>query len=170
MEKHSQNRIAVDLARQLLERGGELPITVDSVSMSPCARIGDTYMFVAMDIDLEVGDIVLAEGRKKPITHRIIRISKDRLLLKGDVRPDCDGYFAGSEVIAVCRSISNDSEIRSICEGKEKRLGKTTAFLSLWHGRIYRITGSSHNTISKIVFLPFHYWHWLTLNLIYRRH
>jgi len=169
VDERSQNQIAVDLARQLLDKGGELPITVDSISMSPCAQKGDKYLFTAADGDIKVGDIVLVEGAKRAVTHRVIWISGDRLLLKGDIRPDYDGFLTRDEAVAVCKTIACGDETRLLREGREKRLGRVTAFLSRWHGRLFRLTGSSRNVLSRIAFVPFHYWHWLLLNLIYRR-
>lgn len=169
MDERTQNLIAIDLARQLLENGGELIITVDSISMSPCAREGDKYLFVAADIDIDIGDIVLVAVRGRAITHRVIAVSGDRFLLKGDIRPDDDGYFEGSEIAALCKHITRGNETRLLYEGKEKRLGEITAFLSKWHGRWFRLTGSSRTFFSRLLFLPFHYWHWLLLNLIYFR-
>lgn len=159
----------MDLARQLLDKGGELAITVDSISMSPCAKKRDKYLFLAPRGDMKVGDIVLAEGAKRAVTHRVIRISADGLLLKGDIRPDCDGFFTENEVIGVCNAVVAEGETRLLREDREKRLGRITAFLSLWHGRLFRLTGSSRNVLSRSAFVPFHYWHWLLLNLIYRR-
>ncbi len=153
----------------MLEKGGELPIAVDSISMSPCAQKGDKYLFIAADGDIEVGDIVLVEGEKRAITHRVVRVSGKGLLLKGDIRPDDDGFFAGREIIAVCSAIVSGEEPRLLREDREKRVGRVTAFISLWHGRLFRLTGSSGNCLSRLAFVPFHYWHWLLLSLIYRR-
>lgn len=169
MNERNHNRIAIDLARQSLDSGGELAITVDSISMIPCARKGDKYLFVAADHVIVVGDIVLIAGGDRAVTHRVIAVSGDKLLLKGDIRPDDDGYFAGSEVVAVCKEIIRSDEDRMLDEQSEKRLGRVTAFLSRWHGRWFRLTGSSRKPLSRVVFAPFHYSHWLLLNLIYRR-
>ncbi|MCP4230877.1 MAG: hypothetical protein GY771_12135 [bacterium] len=168
MDEHTPNRIAADLARQLVQRGGKLPITVDSPSMAPCAAESDVYNFVAGD-DIVVGDIVLVEGDKRAITHRIVKTVDDSFLLKGDIRPGFDGFFARDDIVAICDKISHGELTYHIKRGKEKRLAKAAAFVSLQHGRLYRLTGSARNFISKLAFLPFHYWHWFLLNFIYRR-
>ncbi len=170
MNERDNNKIAIDLARQSLKKGDELIITVDSISMTPCAREGDKYTFVAADLDLVIGDIVFVDKEGRAITHRVIAVSGNRFLVKGDIRPDNDGYFGGSEVVAICKKITRGNEIRLLREKREKRLGKITAFLSRWHGRWFLLTGSSRKPLSRAVFAPFHYIHWLLLNLIYRRH
>jgi signal peptidase I len=78
-----------DLATQLLARGVTVRFRAAGRSMLPTVRDGDCLIVAPVSArEIAVGDVVLCEGRRGPVAHRVAAIETDagtaRFVLRGD--------------------------------------------------------------------------------------
>ena len=95
-------------------------------SMSPFIRSEDTVVIkpIRDSAILKVGDIVAVprNGKKHFIIHRIIKLTEDSLLLKGDNLYQSDGWFKKKEILGII-----DEKINKA--GNSHRLRPTVNYL-----------------------------------------
>jgi hypothetical protein len=90
----------VEVARLLLSRGIPICFCGAGRSMVPLIRDGDRVV-ISPDLDrLRVGDIVFLSTPERPmLIHRIIRVSPDGIVTKGDAAVDHDGLIKQDRVL-----------------------------------------------------------------------
>ena len=104
MDLLSQNRIRLELAAELLERGERLSLRVNGSSMLPSLFPGDLLTFRrCAPSEIVVGDIVLFLREGRCFVHRVAeRMAVDgdsRLRTRGDALAACDAPVGENEVL-----------------------------------------------------------------------
>jgi len=100
----SQNRVRLELAAELLERGERLSLRVNGSSMLPSLFPGDLLTFRrCAPSEIVVGDIVLFLREGRCFVHRVaerMAVGGDsRLRTRGDALTACDPPVGENEVL-----------------------------------------------------------------------
>ena len=90
--------VAVDLLRDRLRAGTPVDIRAKGYSMWPSLRDGAVVRVEPCVGPLRPGDVVLFERDGRLVLHRVLRVTRTRLLLKGDARRDPDGWVLREDV------------------------------------------------------------------------
>jgi signal peptidase I len=96
---NTHDRVALFRAR--LAADGQATVIAEGHSMWPAIVHGTRVTVYPVDpARLAVGDVVLATASRRWVMHRIIALSRGRVLLKGDANPRDDGWCSMENVIA----------------------------------------------------------------------
>jgi hypothetical protein len=108
--------------------------------MSPIILPGDTLDLRAPGRRLLPGDVVIALGPRRLLTHRVVGARPGTVLLKGDAAPNFDGWLSSDRVIAEAFAITRRGRRRNLKTAINRFRGFVAAVLSrfqasLWPGR-----------------------------------
>jgi hypothetical protein len=101
----------LELARGVVQQGGEMWIVVTGQSMQPMIRPGDRVLLGPTDV-IRPGAVVLASMNGRPVLHRIVRMTGDRIVLRGDARHADDKPITTSDVIGSVRVVSRGAVLQ----------------------------------------------------------
>lgn len=133
------------------------PIVLSGKSMMPTLRPGAKLILAQIERPIEVGDIVVANLQEEWIAHRVIEISYNTYLLKGDRSPHIHQHL---ELLSVVQGYEYDGST-VVWGPKGQSLKKALANLSkVWPQRpywqrkmiriLFHLIGSFSNAISKL--------------------
>jgi signal peptidase I len=107
MEVEAQRSAACcDLVYDVACRSGEVRLKVNGSSMLPGIRPGDLITVARCDFEqLQPGQVILYRRSGKLTAHRIIRISRDCLIARGDALADFDAPVSASEIVGRVESV-----------------------------------------------------------------
>ena len=73
---------------------GKKPLVVISGSMEPTLKVGGILYYEKIDLnDLDEGDILVYQTKEHIISHRIVDITENGFITKGDVNNTVDNYL-----------------------------------------------------------------------------
>jgi len=132
--------IAASMVVESLAAGGTLTVTINSRSMSPCILPGDDLELRAPARRPRPGDVVIARGPRRLVTHRVVGARAGAVLLKGDAVPDFDGWVPSDRIIAEAFAITRRGRRRGVNTAVNGFRGFAAAVLSrfqasIWPGR-----------------------------------
>jgi hypothetical protein len=103
-----------DLAAELLAQGVAVRFRATGRSMLPTVRDGDCLIVAPVSLrEVAVGDVVLCEGRRGPVAHRVAAVEtaadgRSRFVLRGDASlendPPLDEAHLRGRVVALERA------------------------------------------------------------------
>jgi hypothetical protein len=133
LDKQSRYIDEISLAnviQAILGLGASLPLQAGGCSMAPFIKDGDILTLSPSPRRKPgIGDVIacrLPKGNKLVI-HRVIRVFKDRCLIRGDYCSEPDGWIPATHILAVVSSIDRDGNKTNHGIGPAKAL---IAFLS----------------------------------------
>lgn len=102
--------IPPEMAREHLERGHELTLTLSGTSMWPAlGRGGDPVSVRPPDHTMwRVGACVLLPVKDRLVLHRVVSLRDDRALVKGDNNRFDDGWYAREELLGALPPAGGD--------------------------------------------------------------
>jgi hypothetical protein len=103
----------LELARGVVEAGGEMWIVVTGHSMQSLIRPGDRVLLGPLPA-LRPGVVVLANAGGKPVLHRIQRLRGDEVVLRGDALQAEDEPIRSADVIGGVRTVSRGAVIQRV--------------------------------------------------------
>jgi len=86
-----------ELAKEILKKKVGLSFVTGGTSMHPFIKHGDTVI-IQPAVSLKIGDVVLARNQQRLILHRIIRITGDGVITRGDACLCDDGFTPLEEI------------------------------------------------------------------------
>lgn len=86
------------MAKEILQKKNSFSFVAGGTSMYPFIRHGDTVI-VQPAISLETGNVVLAKNQQRLILHRIIKITADGVITRGDACLCDDGFTPFEDVL-----------------------------------------------------------------------
>ncbi|MEI7824924.1 MAG: S24/S26 family peptidase [Chlorobiaceae bacterium] len=101
-ESHSMAGLAIaELMEAVLEKNVPFRFTAPGFSMTPFIRDGDIITIAQLPVQLHAGDVVafINPCCRKLTVHRIVHISENGYLIKGDNNPEADGRVPLSAII-----------------------------------------------------------------------
>ena len=121
-------RDAVDLAAEVLARGGRFQLLVNGASMQPWLVAGDRVDLAAVEpARLRVGDIVLTGG-SRPLLHRVVRIDRAAgvVVTRGDAADQDDPPLPLGDLVGRVVSVQRPWPVRlqRWMGGGRRRLGR----------------------------------------------
>lgn len=101
------------LAAEVLRDSGELRLRVTGSSMLPSLWPGDSLLIRRVRLsEVAPGDLVLFARNQRFFVHRVLKLSDDRLLTRGDSVPVADPVVGPDELLGRVQSISRDGAER----------------------------------------------------------
>ena len=89
------------LLREVLGRGGHLPLVARGDSMCPALRSGDRLTLGPVRLEeLRPGDIVLWSHRERVVIHRIVDFEGSDVVTRGDAVEADDGRIPRAAILA----------------------------------------------------------------------
>lgn len=79
---------------------GQKPLVVISGSMEPTLKVGGILYYEKINIDdFDEGDILVYQTKEHIISHRIVDITENGFITKGDINNSVDNYLISNEQI-----------------------------------------------------------------------
>lgn len=79
---------------------GQKPLVVISGSMEPTLKVGGILYYEKINIDdFDEGDILVYQTKEHIISHRIVDITENGFIAKGDINNSVDNYLINNEQI-----------------------------------------------------------------------
>lgn len=79
---------------------GQKPLVVISGSMEPTLKVGGILYYEKINIDdFDEGDILVYQTKEHIISHRIVDITENGFITKGDINNSVDNYLINNEQI-----------------------------------------------------------------------
>lgn len=79
---------------------GQKPLVVISGSMEPTLKVGGILYYEKIDInELDEGDILVYQTKEHIISHRIVDITENGFITKGDINNSVDNYLVSDEQV-----------------------------------------------------------------------
>jgi len=101
-----------DLAAQVLRRFGELRLQVTGASMLPSLWPGDLLTIHSVQPSkVSRGDVVLFFRESRFFVHRVLSVSADRLLTRGDGLPSSDPPVGPNELLGRVVSVARHGAV-----------------------------------------------------------
>jgi hypothetical protein len=125
-----------DLAAQLLEQGVTVRFRAAGRSMLPTVHDGDCLIVAPISPrEVAVGDVVLCEGRRGPVAHRVAAIEaiaggRSRFVLRGDASLEDDAPIDEAHLRGRVVALERD--------GRRTPLGARPAAVALRLGALLR--------------------------------
>jgi len=89
------------LLREVVRRGGHLPLLARGDSMRPAIRSGDRLVLGPVGPgEPRVGDVVVWSDGRRAVIHRVLAVRGRRLKTRGDSRLYDDGWLDASALLA----------------------------------------------------------------------
>lgn len=110
---HLDGARLLELARGVMEQGGEMWIVVTGHSMQPMIRPGDRVL-LGPEQSIRPGAVVLANADGKPVLHRVARVSGDVVVLRGDALQADDGPIRLGDVVGSVRAVSRGAVLQRL--------------------------------------------------------
>lgn len=108
MSREAQRRaLCCELVADVARSAGEVCLKVTGTSMLPAVWPGDVVSVRRCHIaELKLGQIVLFRREGELTAHRIMRVSQDRLVTRGDSLSCCDPPVSAAEIVGQVVGIS----------------------------------------------------------------
>jgi len=123
------NAAFAELMTAVLDKGTPFRFQATGFSMTPFIRSGDVITIAPTPARIRFGDVVAFESPSggKLVVHRVVRVSRDGYIIKGDNSPEADADVPGSRILGRVARVER--------RGKRVRLGSgiervAVAFLS----------------------------------------
>ena len=98
-----------EMLSDALRKGRAIDIRAFGFSMWPRIKDGALVHIEPCDGErVQPGDVVLFERSERLVLHRVLRVARHRLLLKGDACLDVDGWVSRKRVVGRLDSRSGD--------------------------------------------------------------
>ncbi len=92
------------LSREALPENGVIRLKVTSASMSPMLRVNSSILVRAiLPQEIKCGDIIVFNQGKIWNTHRVLKLTAQTCLTKGDAVPQCDPLVAIEDILGIVR-------------------------------------------------------------------
>lgn len=79
---------------------GQKPLVVISGSMEPTLKVGGILYYEKIDVnELDEGDILVYQTKEHIISHRIVDITENGFITKGDINNSVDNYLVSDEQV-----------------------------------------------------------------------
>jgi len=133
-------RDLMPLIRAALERDQGVRMTATGSSMFPFICSGDVVELEPVRLTPGVGDLVLAQCPPAPdgeryVLHRVVRVEGGSFFLRGDSQKDCEGPFAGADILGRATVVYHNGHARRIDRGFWRAAGlawNRCAPLNVW--------------------------------------
>jgi len=103
------------LLRDVVARGGHLPLIARGDSMRPSLHDGDVLVLGPLKGGkVHVGDIVLWSAKRRAVIHRVVALRDNGLLTRGDARQRADGWVRLDAVIGRVVQVKRRRSIRKV--------------------------------------------------------
>lgn len=122
-ESHSMAALAIaELMEAVLEKNVPFRFTAPGFSMTPFIRDGDSITIAQLPVQLHAGDVVafINPCCRKLTVHRIVHISENGYLIKGDNNPEADGRVPRSAIIGRVVRVEHGSRSVQLGLGPER--------------------------------------------------
>jgi len=147
MDAAGKRYVALELARELIDKGEEVPLKASGLSMGRTIRSGEWVIVRKAEPDqIRCGDIVIYQRRHVFVAHRVIRKLSHRgeshLLTKGDAHLAPDPPIATSEVIARVVGVGDRDHPRRLDRPAARLVAGLWSCMSLgvcWLHRFFRV-------------------------------
>lgn len=90
----------IDLVRGVVHEGGSLWVQVTGISMNPVVREGDSVLLAAMARPPRRGDVLFLDARGRPLLHRVVRVSPNEIVTRGDSARTDDAPVSPASCVA----------------------------------------------------------------------
>lgn len=93
--------VYTEIMKAVLQKNVHFRFTAPGFSMSPFIRDGDIITIAPVSGRLNTGDVVAYSNPRRDnlIVHRILKVSRDGYLIKGDNNSSPDGRISSSSII-----------------------------------------------------------------------
>lgn len=133
------------LLRELLARGGHLPLVARGDSMRPALRSGDRLVLGPVDgAGVRPGEIVLWSHRGRVVVHRVVELRGSELRTRGDAAAEDDGWVPRAAVLGrVVRSQRGSSRLGRVLRFFLRRSPLHARLREVWSAGTDRIRRST---------------------------
>ena len=146
MLNSSNHQLISNLIESELDIGDQIQFNVTSNSMRPIMQIGDLIVAEVVNAGIiKAGDIIVVRRIDDFLTHRVITITKDGWLTKGDNNLIIDPLVKTENLIGLVKEVHKDNQrfvLESTRLGRFKgilaKLGELEVRASEYH-RIFRL-------------------------------
>lgn len=124
MDSEAQ-RVAVccDLVSDVVRISGEVTLKLMGTSMLPVIWPGDLVTVRPCDVsELAVGQIILYRREGILTAHRIVRVRREHLILRGDSLDRCDPPVEMDQVVGCVCSVRRNGVAVSLGQGLHRRI------------------------------------------------
>jgi len=118
-----------ELMAAVLHKGAPFRFQAAGFSMTPFIRSGDVITIAPKPAWVRIGDVVAFElpSSGKLVVHRIVRVSSDGYIIKGDNSPESDTDVPGSRILGRVARVERRGQRVRLGSGIER---VAVAFLS----------------------------------------
>lgn len=110
-----------ELVKAVITRGKSCRFMAKGLSMSPFIYGGDVITISPITKSVSAGIIVIfCNAQERLLVHRIIELSNDMVLTKGDNSNEFDGWTATNKIIGVVTTIEHRSRSSRLGLGPER--------------------------------------------------
>jgi len=116
------------LVREVLGRGGHLPLLARGDSMCPAICNGDRLLLGPLeDGQVRVGDVVLWSASGRSAIHRVLQVDGDRVMTSGDALAGCDGWLSREAILCRVASVRRRNLFLRLGHGLRVRVSRRSA-------------------------------------------
>ena len=141
-----------DLMQDVLARGALFRFQAKGRSMSPFVKDQDILTLTTPNQKPPaVGDIAAVRRRDRNalIVHRIVKISQDGYLLKGDNQRKPDGVFPNNDIIGIVSSIKRNKKKACFCSRPARLLIAVLSRTGILNSFLLPVMRRLKNSITK---------------------
>lgn len=132
------HEVCCELMAEVVRDVGSANVRVTGFSMLPSIHPGDVLTVRRHAIDeLTPGQVVLFSRNGKLIAHRIIQISGEHLITRGDSVPSCDPPVRIGDVVGRVEAISRNGRQIDSRNSFRRRIAATAMRRSEWCTRLF---------------------------------
>jgi hypothetical protein len=162
MDRETHLEVALDLVKEVIGRGGEVPLKTVGLSMGPAVQSGDWLIVRKADpAEIIVGDVVVYQAGPRFVAHRVIRrcarAGRVWLTVKGDAQLAAEGEIAAADVLARAVAVSTGEpggtrgarETVDLVGRRGRRIARWIARYSSAVDRLYRSVPFLHGVLGR---------------------
>jgi signal peptidase I len=144
------NDYFAELIAAVLSKGKPFRFQAKGFSMSPFIQNGDIVTISPISKNIKIGWVVaIFDSNKHLYLHRVVKITGDRFLIRGDNTLLIDGWFSRNDMLGFVTNIERQSKDMRLGLGSERKI---IALLSANNWLIPCITfGRKLYSIKKII-------------------
>lgn len=139
MNPKEKESISIELLKEVIERGDEIPLKTYGFSMGYTIRNGDWIKVKKTNTNnIRCGDIIIFQGGTKFICHRVITKRNGNIFTKGDSYLNLDNPIPEDKIIAKVTELNTNGRTIKLDTILNKTINRFIGiyFLIIWH--IYR--------------------------------
>jgi len=113
-------RELMPIVRAALQRGQQVRLTVTGGSMRPFIHRGAAVELEPLKSLPARGDVLLVQcgaGSERYVLHRLVRVERGQLFIRGDAQRSCEGPFTQADVLGRVTKVHSNGRVRRFDSG-----------------------------------------------------